>query len=235
VLRGVGTLLLCACANGAAAQVSGTLSAVSDYRYRGVTFSDRNPALQAGIAYDAPPGWYAGLFGSTVRLAPPLSPIAHFQAIAYAGYAIRLPSGVSVEAGGAHSAFSGNRSLDYGEVFLGAATENASARIYYSPKYFGQSSSAVYGEINGSPQIVDRVRLLLHAGMLQHRYTSPYGTLYGVEPTSQVFDARIGVRIDLDLVQLEIAWVGVSNHSAAYLFTGRNTPNGVVVALSHAF
>jgi uncharacterized protein (TIGR02001 family) len=70
VLRGA-ALLLCAAAQSATAQLSGTLSAVSDYRYRGVTFSDRRPAAQAGLAYDDPSGWYAGAFGSTVRLGSP--------------------------------------------------------------------------------------------------------------------------------------------------------------------
>ena len=56
--------------------------------------------------------------------------------------------------------------------------------------------------------------------------------LYGVPPTQNVIDGRIGLRADLDLFQLEIAWVGVSNHTAAYLITGRSSPNGVVAALS---
>src|SRR5438552_816935 len=68
VLRAVATLALCACAGSAAAQLSGTLSGVSDYRYRGNTLTHRLPAAQAGVAYDNPHGWYAGAFGSTVRL-----------------------------------------------------------------------------------------------------------------------------------------------------------------------
>ena len=50
-----------------------------------------------------------------------------------------------------------------------------------------------------------------------------------------MIDGRIGLRVDLDMVQLEVAWVGVSNHAAAYLVTGRYSPNGVVAALSISF
>ena len=53
--------------------------------------------------------------------------------------------------------------------------------------------------------------------------------------SQNVFDGRIGLRADLDLFQLEIAWVGVSNHTAAYLITGRSSPNGVVAAVSFSF
>jgi uncharacterized protein (TIGR02001 family) len=235
VLRGVATLLLCACASGAAAQVSGTLSAVSDYRYRGITFSDRMPAVQAGLAYDDPQGWYAGAFGSTVRLAPRGGTSSNLQAIVYLGYAKRLPSGISVEAGGDYSAFAGSTNLDYGEIFVGGTTENLNARIYYSPRYFGQSSNAVYGEINATQPLIERVRLHLHAGFLRYRYASSYGSPYGAQPTKNVVDGRIGLRADLDMFQLEIAWVGVSNHSAAYPITGTSSPNGVVAALSLAF
>ena len=235
MLRGVATLLFYTCASGAAAQYSGTLSAVSDYRYRGITFSDERSAAQAGLTYDDPSGWFAGAFGSTVRLAPPGATTANLQAIAYAGYATRLSSGVSVEAGGDYSVFAGSSGLNYGEVFVGAATESLSARIYYSPRYFGQSSNAVYGEINASQPLIDRVLLRAHVGLLHSRYDNPYGALYGVQPTSNVFDGRIGLRFDLDVLHLEIAWVGVSNHTAAYLITGRSSPNGVVAALTFSF
>ena len=60
-----------------------------------------------------------------------------------------------MEAGGDYSAFAGSSDLNYGEVFVGGATENLSARIYYSPRYFGQSSHAVYGELNAT-QPLDR-------------------------------------------------------------------------------
>lgn len=199
MLRVVATFLLCVCASGAAAQLSGTLSAVSDYRYRGITFSGRMPAAQAGLTYDDPKGWYAGAFGSTVRLAPPGGSSANFQTIIYAGYATRLPSGISVEAGGDYSAFAGSNDLNYGEVFVGGSIENFNARIYFSPRYFGQSSNAFYGEINATQPLIDRVRLHLHAGFLRSRYDSPYAPRYGVAPTQNVVDARIGLRVDLDM------------------------------------
>jgi hypothetical protein len=43
------------------------------------------------------------------------------------------------------------------------------------------------------------------------------------------------VRFDLDPFQLELAWVGISNHGAAYLVTGNGSPNGVVASLSLSF
>ena len=64
-----------------------------------------------------------------------------------------------MEAGGDYSAFAGSSGFNYGEVFVGGATENLNARIYYSPRYFGQSSNAVYGEVNVTQPLIERVRL----------------------------------------------------------------------------
>jgi uncharacterized protein (TIGR02001 family) len=216
--------------------LSGTLTGISDYRYRGNTLSDRQPSAQVGFTYDAPQGWYAGAFGSTVRLKPPGGRSSYFQAIAYGGYAAQVAEGLSIEAGGDYSAFAEANELNYGEIFLGAATDRLNARIYYSPRYFGESSSAVYGEINATQPLVDRVRLFLHLGYLSYRYESPYGLVPPVRDiTQRVWDGRVGVRIDLDPFQLEVAWVGVSNHFAAFLITGATSPNGVVASLSLSF
>ncbi len=228
--------MIWAAAESAAAQLSGTVAGVTDYRYRGVTFSDRRPAAQAGVTYDDASGWYAGAFGSTVRLDPPPGwATSRFQAIAYGGYAFRVGSGISVEAGGDYSAFAGVSDFNYGEVFIGASADNLSGRIHYSPRYFGTSSNAFYGEVNAAHPLVDAVRLNLHVGFLRYRYDSPYGSLYGVTPTKNIIDARIGVRADIDRIQLEVAWVGISDHSAGYFITGRTTPNGLVASVSLAF
>ena len=234
-MRGLAALLCCALAGVATAQVSGSASGVSDYRYRGNTFSDRQPAAQGGVTYDDPDGAYAGVFGSTVLLKPPAGPRSHFQSIVFAGYAKRLPSGISVEAGGDYSAFNGAYELNYGEFYLGVANDSLNARIYYSPKYFGQSSSAVYGEINATQPLFDRVRLIMHAGLLRYRYESVYLDGFASEPSQNVADGRVGLRFDLDPLLLEVAWVGISNHTAAYLITGSRSPNAAVVTLSVSF
>jgi uncharacterized protein (TIGR02001 family) len=230
VLRSAATLLLCVFASGVSAQISGTASVVSDYRYRGITLSDQKPAAQIGLTYDDPVGWYGGAFGSTVRLAPPADP--GFQAIVFAGFASRLASGISLEAGGDYSAFSGAASYyDYGEIYLGVATEKLSARIYYSPRYFGLPAKAVYAEINGAQPLIDRARLLVHVGFL--RTSTEYA--YGSPSNQHVVDGRIGVGVTFDLFQLELAWVGISAANVAYPITGSRSPNTVVLTLSHAF
>lgn len=50
----------------AAPVLSGNLSLVSDYLFRGLSQSGRDPALQGGIEYGRIDGWYLGAWGSSV-------------------------------------------------------------------------------------------------------------------------------------------------------------------------
>jgi uncharacterized protein (TIGR02001 family) len=228
-VRGAAKLLFCVFASGVDAQISGTASIVSDYRYRGITLSDQKPAAQIGLAYDSPLGWYAGAFGSTVRLAPPAGPGA--QAMAFAGYAARLPAGISIDVGGDYSAFTGAAGYKYGELYVGVARENLSARIYYSDRYFGQRVNAWYGELNAAQPLIDRVRLLAHVGFLNTHSYYPYGP----QVNQHVVDGRIGIGADVDLFHVELAWVGISTSYVAYGITGSSSPNTVVLTISRQF
>jgi len=213
-LRGAAFLLVSLIASGASAEFSGTASLVSDYRYRGISLSDDKPAAQVGLAYDDPFGWYAGVFGSTVRLGRPADP--GFQTIGYGGFATRLSSNVSVEIGGDYSAFSSTSYYNYGEVFVGLAGDGISARVHYAPRYYGQPSNALYGELNLTKPLYDRFRLVAHAGYLNVRTTHPYD----IKTTQNVVDGRVGVATELDLFHIELAWVGASRD---YSNTRKNT------------
>ena len=233
-VRGAAALWFCVFTTGVGAQISGTASIVSDYRYRGVTLSDQKPAAQIGVAYDHPGGWYVGAFASTVRLAPPAGP--GIQALAYTGFAATLPSGISVEAGADYSAFTSATGYDYGQVYLGMAKENIGARIYFAPRYYGQPAQALYVEINGAQPLVDSVRLLLHVGWLSTRSTYPHGP----QVEQHVVDGRIGLGVDYDLFHIELAWVGLNSGAANSIANvdyriGGSSPNTVVLTLSRQF
>src|SRR5438309_9478652 len=147
------------------AQFSGSASLLSDYRFRGVSLSRNRPAAQLAVAYDDASGWYGGAFASTVQL---FYPTRELQLVSFVGYARRMPSGLSWEAGADYSAVTGPLSYSYPEVYVGIPSENVSARLYYAPRYFGQESGAIYGELNASQPLLDRPRLLAHGGVLRN-------------------------------------------------------------------
>jgi uncharacterized protein (TIGR02001 family) len=211
------------------AQVSGSASLLSNYRYRGISLSNNDPAAQLAVAYDDASGWYGGAFASTVQIGYPAS--RELQAVAFGGYARRMPSGLSWEAGADYSAFTGGQSYNYAEVYVGMASENVSTRLYYAPRYFGQEAGVIYGEINASQRLLDRVRLLAHGGVLRNNSERAYG-----RPADRdVFDASVGVIIDFDQFTAQLSWVGINSLNTPYPARASGSKNGPVLILSLSF
>jgi len=210
----------------AAAQVSGTVSVVSDYRYRGVSFSDDKPAAQLGLTYDDASGLYAGLFVSTIRFASP--PSRGAQTIFFAGYAQRTASGLTLEAGADCGVFFLGTTYRYPEVYVGVASDNVSARLYYASRYYVGDADTLYAELNGTMPLGDRVRLIAHAGALRSRADNAYAL------TDFVFDGRAGIAFDIDKVNVQLAWVGLSSNGA-YPIAGTTRRHTAVLSVSMAF
>jgi uncharacterized protein (TIGR02001 family) len=211
------------------AQVSGSAALVSDYRFRGVSLSDQNPAAQLSIAYDHSSGWYAGAFASTAELADQTR--RNLQTLAYAGYARRSRPGLNWEVGASYSAFSGAGSYDYPEVYIGIAWDKLSGRIYYAPDYFGQRSRVLYGELNGALALRDRLHLIGHVGALQ----ANNGSAESVGSSRYRFDVRAGVGIDLERASVQLAWVASNAANTLYPVNNSRDRNRVVLSLSRSF
>lgn len=87
-----------------AAAVSGSVDVVNDYLFRGLTQTNRDPALQAGIEVDGKQGLYAGVWDSNISwlsdgstTAAPIS--SSLEVDAYAGWRTTFASGVSIDGG----------------------------------------------------------------------------------------------------------------------------------------
>jgi len=196
------------------AQVSGSVQVVSDYRFRGVTLSNRDPAAQADVNFDASnssySGLYSGAFLSTARLDYPVRSAT--QWLPYAGYAVRLASGFSLDAGAEYSGFAGDPSLSYFEAHVGIANEDFAARIHYSPSYFHGGVHTLYAQLDASRAAGERARVFVHAGALELVSSSQ-----GDPGASQgQTDVRVGVSCRWGQLRLQGAWVGVNRVSDVY-------------------
>ena len=197
-------LLLACCVGAVHAQLSGSLSLVSDYRFRGVTLSDERPAAQVTAVYDHPTGFYVSGFASTVRLTSDGS--AGYQALAQGGYALRGRGDIAWDVGALYTDFSHPAGLGYADFYLGAAATAWSARLWYAPRYFGQSYSATYAEFNFTPASEWRVAPLLHIGWLVQQPAPATG------PRTR-WDGRIGLATSIEQVTLQLSWLTVSSVS----------------------
>ncbi len=64
--HGLAALFLTMTAAAAHAELTGTVTAVSDYDFRGITQTAHDPALQGSIDYAHSSGFYVGAWGSNV-------------------------------------------------------------------------------------------------------------------------------------------------------------------------
>jgi len=132
--------------------VSGTIAGVSDYRYRGISQTDRNPALQAGLTLNTEAGLYAGVWASNVDFND--NPRDTWGEIDLTlGFSNALSDALSYDVGFTYYAYPNSDSAglpdyNYWETNFGIAYEagqfGASGKIFYSPDFFGETGDAVY-------------------------------------------------------------------------------------------
>lgn len=187
-------LLLSFLAAPARCQTSSDLTLVSEYAGRGVALHTR-PALQLRVEHEAGDGWYGGVFASPVTLAGR----SQGQLTAYGGRARRLTSALSWDAGVTRSTFPRDGGWNYHEFYAGLAWQRASARLFYSPAYYGEGRS-LYLDLSGAYPLGDTLRLAAHAGLLR-----PLGNYEGAAARASG-DVRIALVADVGDVTVQAGW-----------------------------
>lgn len=168
--------LLFVYAGKAAATVSGTAAVTSDYVFRGVSQTNRDPAVQAGFEW-VEAGFYAGTWGSSVSWLSDLSADAakissSLELDAYAGYRGAINGAVSFDIGAIYYAYPGHfpagfNDADTAELY-GAITFNLfTAKYSYAlTDLFGYADShgSGYLDLAANVPLADTWTLNLHAG-----------------------------------------------------------------------
>ncbi len=117
-------------APGSGVTISASATATSDYRYRGLSRSEGDPALQGQAYVELPGGLYAGVFGSTLGGGDEGAGDLEIDLIA--GYESELSSGLTLDIGAVYFGFAGDgapRTLD-GLGDLGSYVEPFAAVSY---------------------------------------------------------------------------------------------------------
>lgn len=122
----------------AAADVSFNAALTSDYRFRGVSQSAQDPAIQGGVDFSQN-GFYLGAWGSTIDFdgGPGNDPDANLEVDLYGGYKWTA-AGVEWDVGVLHYAYPGSESafdLPMTEVYFGGTYGPFFAKYYYTSDY----------------------------------------------------------------------------------------------------
>ncbi|WP_157218526.1 TorF family putative porin [Flavisphingomonas formosensis] len=227
--------------------VSGSVGLVSDYRFRGVSQSDKNFAIQGGITVSHASGFYVGTWGSNLAGWGTFGG-ANMELDLFGGYK-RSFGGATVDVGLTWYMYPGGAdNTDFAEPYVKVSGTigpvNLLTGIAYAPKQEalgnfsntpqsrGQSQDNLYIwsdasiGISGTP-----VTLKGHLGYSNgNPGLGPNGT--SVAPTGEYVDWMLGADATFGRLTFGIAYVDtdISKKDSAYLPTFSSSKNGSSIA-----
>ena len=127
-------------AGNAAAEISGSVTVVSDYLFRGVTQTNEKPALQGGLTWEHESGFYVGTWGSSISWLADSDPDVSSQVEidVFLGYAGEFgESGVGYDVGANYYWYPGHYPAGYTspnttELYFGLSWNVLSAKYSYA-------------------------------------------------------------------------------------------------------
>jgi uncharacterized protein (TIGR02001 family) len=221
----------------AAAEPESTLAfnagAISDYRYRGISQSRLNPALQGGVDYTDKSGFYIGAWGSTIKWIKDAGGDANVEIDLYGGYKSTVGD-LTYDVGFLRYEYPSNKlavSANTNEVY-GALTYGV-----YTAKYshavsnlfgFSDSKNSYYLDLSAAYDLGNGYTLTPHVGRQSVKNNSAFS--YN--------DYALTLGKDLgNGLSASAAAIGTNADKALYVtptgkFTGKS---GLVVGLKYTF
>jgi len=146
------------------AQFSSTWTLVSDYDFRGVSQSAKDPAIQASADYAfGDSGFAVGAWASNIDFG---DTDEHAELDLYANYTGKINDTFAITAGGTWYEYPLGEDADgYPEVYVGFNAGNFNMKQWFSWMYGGvDSNNEYYTEANYTQPIGDNFSLAFHVG-----------------------------------------------------------------------
>ncbi|MGQ0383843.1 MAG: TorF family putative porin [Gammaproteobacteria bacterium] len=204
----IAAAFLCAAAVANAGEVTGTVTAVSDYDFRGVSLSAKDPALQASIDYAHDSGFYAGAWASNLDYGPGID--GDIELDLYLGWAGETEGGIGWDAGIVWYTYPDSSNdlaneiisiPDYPEIYAGVTFGPVEIKQWYTNDWSGTDEDGLYTEMNYGFELPADFGLNLHLG---YNYGSGTELFFG----ETYFDFSVGVAKTLGNFDLELKFTG---------------------------
>ncbi len=199
VLASASTVTLAADAPASPHTVTGNLSFVSDYQYRGVSQTDEDPAIQGGFDYAHSSGMYAGVWGSNVEFGA-----ANLELDVYGGYS-GTSGDLGYNVGLLQYIYPDYDDANTTEVYGGITYKGFGLKASYSlSDYFdaNDSDGTVYWDASYSYTFANNMALGLHYG-----YTAGEGAVVDYA------DWKIGVTMPVGKYTVGLAYTDTDEKS----------------------
>jgi uncharacterized protein (TIGR02001 family) len=159
----IAVLALGAAAATAQAEVSSTITLASDYDFRGITQTARDPALQASLDWSSDSGFYLGAWASNVDFGDGTE--SEFELDLIGGFSGNFTDDFGYDLGVArYNYFDDGDDIDYTEYYLGLSYKAVSFKYWYSSDFVNSDSGASYIEANADLPLPSDFTLSLHVG-----------------------------------------------------------------------
>lgn len=198
--------------------VSYNIGATTDYRYRGISQTRLQPALQGGADFtNKPSGLYVGIWASTIKWTKDAGGSGDVEIDLYAGKRGDIGQGFGYDIGVLTYVYPSNGLADI-SGFANANTTELYGQLSYGPgalKYshavtnlfgFVDSKHSGYLDLSVNPELVKDVTLNLHAG--RQRVANNGAASYT--------DWKVGVTHDFGVVTGALAYIGTNAGKVAY-------------------
>jgi uncharacterized protein (TIGR02001 family) len=165
-----------------ASPLSFNASLTSDYRYRGISQTRLKPALQGGVDYALPAGFYIGAWGSTIKWIKDAGGDAQVEIDLYGGYKGEIVKDLAFDVGLLQYVYPGaktsawnatykdpNTTEAYGALTFGPVTGKASVALTnlfgnYNFSSGKSSKGSVYVEVAAGLEVGGGVTVTPHLG-----------------------------------------------------------------------
>ncbi|MBA5606547.1 hypothetical protein H3H36_14410 [Duganella sp. FT3S] len=199
-------------------ETSFNAAVVSDYRYRGISQTRLQPALQGGFDYTSnPTGFYAGTWLSTIKWTKDAGGSGDIEWDLYAGKRGQVTEAVSYDVGVLSYVYPSN---DLGHVagLANANTTEMYGQLGYGPAYvkyshaltnlfgFVDSKNSGYLDLGANIDAGEGWTINLHAG---------HQKVKGTDVASYT-DWKLGVSKDFGMVSGALAVIGTNANETAY-------------------
>ena len=166
--HGLAAVALTFSAMAAHAEITGTVTVVSDYDFRGITQTAQDPALQGSLDYAHESGFYIGAWASNVDFGDCCD--EEVEVDYYTGF--RGGEDITFDVGLIYYSYPGAEGIDFPEVYASLGYKWISGKIWYSDGFGGTDDSAMYYEANGAWELPANFGLTAHLGYSDGDYWS---------------------------------------------------------------
>lgn len=217
------------------AQFSSTITAASEYDFRGFSQSAKDPALQASLDYAFPNGFAIGAWASNVDFEPFDGDI---ELDLYGSYTGKINDDTSWVVGFVYYLYPGSskKTIDdgdggtvelsaigeYPEYYVGLNYKQFAFKQWYADDLYESGKGAQYTEANATFPLPNNFSLLAHVGYAWGSYWKDLGG-------GELFDYSIGVGYTYEKFNFALKWTGTDASGAQKITSDVGNNEGRIV------